>query len=38
MEVPEDYDVIGIFGTGYPAEIPPVKTRTPITEKMRELP
>jgi nitroreductase len=38
MEVPGDYDVIGILGIGYPAEIPPVKPRTPITEKMRELP
>jgi nitroreductase len=37
MEVPDDYDVIGILGVGYPAEVPVVKTRTPITEKMREL-
>jgi nitroreductase len=38
MVVPSDYDVIGIFGIGYPAEVPSIKTRTPITEKMRELP
>jgi nitroreductase len=38
MEVPSNYDVIGILGIGYPAEVPAIKPRTPIMEKMRELP
>jgi nitroreductase len=38
MHVPGDYDVIGIFGIGYPDEEPAFKPRTPITEKIRELP
>ena len=35
MGVSEDYDVIGVFGTGYPVEWPEAKTRTPIEEKIR---
>ncbi|RAV12689.1 nitroreductase family protein [Paenibacillus contaminans] len=38
MGVPEGFDVIGVFGVGYPAEVPAVKARTPIAEKLRELP
>jgi nitroreductase len=38
MGVPEDYDVIGIFGVGYPAEVPELKQRTPITAKIKNLP
>ncbi|MBY0011954.1 nitroreductase family protein [Paenibacillus typhae] len=32
--VPEDYDVIGVFGIGYPDEIPQLKQRTPVTSKI----
>jgi nitroreductase len=38
LGVPEGYDVIGVFGVGYPAEVPAVKERTPIAEKVRHLP
>jgi len=38
MGVPEGYDVIGVFGVGYPAEVPEPKPRTPIVEKLRKLP
>lgn len=38
MGVPEDYDVIGLLGIGYPAEIPPAKPRTPIASKITYLP
>lgn len=38
LGVPEGYDVIGIFGIGYPAEIPAAKTRTPIADKIKRLP
>ncbi|MEF2965708.1 nitroreductase [Paenibacillus sp. M1] len=37
LGVPQDYEVIGVFGIGYPAEIPPVKPRTPITAKITYL-
>ncbi|CAM4353058.1 nitroreductase family protein [Paenibacillus typhae] len=32
--VPEDYDVIGVFGIGYPDELPLLKQRTPVTSKI----
>ncbi|AIQ52757.1 nitroreductase family protein [Paenibacillus sp. FSL R7-0331] len=38
LGVPEDYDVIGVFGVGYPADIPPLKPRTPVSVKMTTLP
>jgi nitroreductase len=38
LGVPEDYDVIGIFGVGYAAEVPDIKERTPITAKIKNLP
>ncbi|WP_018750669.1 nitroreductase family protein [Paenibacillus sanguinis] len=34
----ESEDVIGLFGIGYPAEIPAVKPRTPIEDKITSLP
>jgi nitroreductase len=37
LGVPEDYDVIGVFGVGYPAEVPAAKPRTPITSKITYL-
>ncbi|WP_276357192.1 nitroreductase family protein [Cohnella caldifontis] len=38
LGVPEDYDVVGVFGVGYPAEVPPAKPRTPIAGKIKRLP
>ncbi|UQZ36778.1 nitroreductase [Paenibacillus sp. PK3_47] len=35
--VPEGYDVIGVFGIGYPAEVPAAKPRTPIRTKITQL-
>lgn len=37
LGVPQDYDVIGLFGIGYPAEVPAAKPRTPIRTKMTHL-
>ncbi|MEH7073854.1 nitroreductase family protein [Neobacillus drentensis] len=37
LGVPDGYDVIGVFGIGYPAEINQPKERTPIQEKMKHL-
>ena len=37
LGVPEHYDVIGVFGVGYPAEAPQAKSRTPITSKISYL-
>lgn len=37
LGVPEDYDVIGVFGVGYPAEVPAAKPRTPIASKITYL-
>ncbi len=37
LGVPSGYDVIGVFGIGYPAEVPAAKTRTPIASKMMYL-
>lgn len=37
LNVPEDYDVIGILGIGYPEEVPALKPRTPITSKITYL-
>ncbi|MBB6452554.1 nitroreductase [Salirhabdus euzebyi] len=37
LGVPEGYDVIGIFGVGYPEEIKEPKERTSITEKIKHL-
>ncbi|WP_340009318.1 hypothetical protein MHH52_14100 [Paenibacillus sp. FSL K6-0276] len=37
LGVPQDYDVIGVFGIGYPEEVPNAKPRTPITSKITYL-
>ncbi|WP_310828631.1 nitroreductase family protein [Paenibacillus pedocola] len=37
LGVPEDYDVIGIFGIGYPEEVPALKPRTPLASKITYL-
>lgn len=37
LGVPEGYDVIGVFGVGYPEEIPETKQRTPIENKLIQL-
>ncbi|WP_419875120.1 nitroreductase family protein [Candidatus Pristimantibacillus sp. PTI5] len=38
LGVPEGYDVIGVFGIGYPAEVPIARPRTPIASKIKYLP
>lgn len=38
LGVQEGYDVIGVLGVGYPAEVPEAKARTPITSKIAYLP
>ena len=37
LGVPDGYDVIGVFGVGYPEEIPEPKQRTPIKNKLKQL-
>ncbi|WP_138493653.1 nitroreductase family protein [Paenibacillus pinistramenti] len=37
LGVSEGYDVIGLFGIGYPQEIPAMKPRTPISSKISYL-
>jgi nitroreductase len=37
LGVPDGYDVIGVFGVGYPDEIPEPKQRTPIENKLKQL-
>ncbi|MBW4080634.1 nitroreductase [Paenibacillus sp. S150] len=37
LGVPQDYDVIGIFGIGYPVEVPAAKPRTEIRSKITYL-
>lgn len=37
LQVPADYDVIGLFGVGYPAETPALKPRTEIAAKITYL-
>lgn len=38
VDVTDDYSIMGIFGVGYPEELPEVKKRTPIEMKMKQLP
>jgi nitroreductase len=38
LNVPDGYDVVGVFGVGYPAEIREPKPRTPIQSKIKVLP
>ena len=37
LGVPDEYDVFGVFGVGYPKEINEPKERTPIQEKLKYL-
>lgn len=37
LGIPDDYDVIGVFGIGYPEEIPEPKQRTVIQIKLKQL-
>jgi nitroreductase len=37
LHVPDDYEVVGIFGVGYPEELPLVKSRTKIDNKITHL-
>ncbi|WP_071392918.1 nitroreductase family protein [Bacillus tuaregi] len=38
LGIPDGYDVIGVFGVGYPEEISQPKERKPIQEKIKILP
>lgn len=38
LNVSDDYVVVGVFGIGYPEEIPAAKDRAPIAEKTMHLP
>lgn len=38
LAVTEEYDVVGLFGVGYPEVIPGVKERMPIEEMVTSLP
>ncbi|MGX6444190.1 nitroreductase family protein [Neobacillus sp. K501] len=38
LGVPDHYEVLGVFGVGYPEVIPDPKTRTPIASKIKNLP
>lgn len=38
LGVMDDYDVIGVVAVGFPEEIPLVKARTPIEQRIKELP
>ena len=38
LNIPDGYDVIGVIAVGYPEEIPNAKPRTPINQKISELP
>ncbi|WP_462411693.1 nitroreductase family protein [Neobacillus sp. Marseille-QA0830] len=38
LGVPDEYDVIGVLGVGYPEVIPEIKQRTPIQQKCKQLP
>lgn len=37
LNISDEYDVVGIFGLGYPEEIPKVKERTSIEKKIKHL-
>lgn len=37
LGAPQDYDVIGVLGIGYPAEVPVARPRTPIADKLAYL-
>ncbi|PWK12730.1 nitroreductase family protein [Tumebacillus permanentifrigoris] len=38
LGVPPGYEVVGILPVGYPAAVPAPKPRTPIEQKLRDLP
>jgi len=38
LGVPDNYDLIGVLGIGYPEEVPAPKPRTPIINKIKNLP
>ncbi|MEK4007009.1 nitroreductase family protein [Paenibacillus sp. FSL H3-0333] len=38
LSVPEEQDVIAVLAVGYPSEVPAVKQRTPMTDKITYLP
>ncbi|MFB5194343.1 nitroreductase [Neobacillus sp. KR4-4] len=38
LQVPDGYDIIGVLGVGYPEVIPEPKPRTPIKNKISNLP
>lgn len=38
LEVPKNYDLLGVLAVGYPEEIPQPKPRTPIQTKLKFLP
>ncbi|MCM3567643.1 nitroreductase family protein [Neobacillus mesonae] len=38
LEVPENYDLLGVFGIGYPEVVPEEKPRTAIEQKIKYLP
>jgi hypothetical protein len=38
LGVQDEYDVIGVFGVGYPDETRESKQRTPIQNKLKQLP
>jgi nitroreductase len=38
LGVPQEHDVIAVLGVGYPAEVPAAKQRTPIADKITNLP
>jgi len=38
LRVPDGYDIIGVLGVGYPEVIPEPKPRTPIQNKISNLP
>ncbi|NHC38847.1 nitroreductase [Bacillus sp. MM2020_1] len=38
LQVPDDYNIIGVLGVGYPDVIPEPKPRTPIKNRISNLP
>ncbi|WP_066399024.1 nitroreductase family protein [Neobacillus mesonae] len=38
LQVPENYDLLGVIAVGYPEEVPEAKPRTPMEEKIKYLP
>ncbi|QQE80665.1 nitroreductase family protein [Alicyclobacillus sp. SO9] len=38
LEVPTGHEVLGVFGIGYPREVPEPKLRQPMADKVRNLP